>query len=203
MIVSHQHRFIFLKSRKTAGSSVQIALAAHCGDKDVITGTGFEREIGQIGGRNIPHVPAAKLRKLVGRKVWDGYYKFCFIRNPWDLTVSRYFWDLQQQRTSETVFTQWVKDRAESSWKDDRMTLYSHIGSQQAVDFVGRYEQLAQDYAAICRAIGLPCGELPHSKARQGERKHYSSHYDDEAIEIVRRIHRDSIEEFGYEYETA
>lgn len=37
MIVSHEHKFIFLKTRKTAGTSVEIALSKSCGMKDIIT----------------------------------------------------------------------------------------------------------------------------------------------------------------------
>lgn len=37
MIVSHLHRFIFLKTKKTASSSVELALSEICGPDDVIT----------------------------------------------------------------------------------------------------------------------------------------------------------------------
>ena len=38
MIISHRHRFIFVRTEKTAGSSVEQALAEVCGPEDVITG---------------------------------------------------------------------------------------------------------------------------------------------------------------------
>ena len=38
MIISHKHKFIFFKSKKTAGSSIQVTLAKHCGEDDIITG---------------------------------------------------------------------------------------------------------------------------------------------------------------------
>jgi hypothetical protein len=37
MIVSHEHKFIFLKTKKTAGTSIELALSALCGPDDVIT----------------------------------------------------------------------------------------------------------------------------------------------------------------------
>lgn len=37
MILSHRHRFIFLKTRKTAGTSIEVWLQQHCGAEDVVT----------------------------------------------------------------------------------------------------------------------------------------------------------------------
>ena len=37
MIISHKYRFIFVKTRKTAGTSVEAYLSQHCGDSDVLT----------------------------------------------------------------------------------------------------------------------------------------------------------------------
>ena len=43
MIISHKHKFIFLKTRKTAGTSVQIALSGICDqDLDIITGSNIK-----------------------------------------------------------------------------------------------------------------------------------------------------------------
>ena len=39
MIISHKHKFIFFKTRKTAGTSLQIALSEFCGSDDIITGS--------------------------------------------------------------------------------------------------------------------------------------------------------------------
>ena len=37
MIVSHRHRFIFIKTLKTAGTSIEVYLSDHCGPEDVLT----------------------------------------------------------------------------------------------------------------------------------------------------------------------
>ena len=37
MIVSHAHKFVFLKTKKTAGTSIELALSTLCGDDDIIT----------------------------------------------------------------------------------------------------------------------------------------------------------------------
>jgi len=44
MIISHEHQFIFLKSRKTAGTSLEVALSSYCGPMDIITELNFTEE---------------------------------------------------------------------------------------------------------------------------------------------------------------
>ena len=101
MIISHRHKFIFLKARKVAGTSVEVALAQHCGDGDIVTPVGEfnpkwdEEEYDHPGtkrrgyGRHSTLIP---VRRRLGRKLWDAYFKFAIVRNPWDLVVSQYHW---------------------------------------------------------------------------------------------------------------
>ena len=57
MIISHRHKFIYLKARKVAGTSVEVALAQHCGDGDIVTPVGVfnpnwdEEEYAHPGGK--------------------------------------------------------------------------------------------------------------------------------------------------------
>ncbi len=50
MIVSHEHKFIFIKTRKTAGTSIEIGLSKYCGPMDVISPIGKDEELrGSLG----------------------------------------------------------------------------------------------------------------------------------------------------------
>ena len=106
MIISHKHKFIFIKTNKTAGTSIEIALSKICGSRDVITPISPEDEalrkkLGYRGPQNclglngiefVNHLTAARIKEGVEQKIWNEYYKFCFQRNPWDRIISLYYW---------------------------------------------------------------------------------------------------------------
>lgn len=192
MIVSHQHRFIFIKTRKTAGTSIEVALSQFCGDDDIVTpispdDESMRQQLGYRGPQNyhVPlwryntrqwkrllnrrkwttyynHIPASEARRYLGGKIWNSYYKFCFDRNPWDRVVSAYFWQ-RYQIDASVSFEDFLSGRTELLSNFD---LYS-IDSRIAVDFVGRYENLAADLRCALGHIGLPQNlELPRLKAK-------------------------------------
>ena len=117
MIVCHRHRFIFITTRKTAGSRIEEALQAFCGDGDIVTGKAANGAVrarasnggsGSIGlsryrpvdwlrlmvrgerARLDKHLDAATIRDLVGATVWASYFKFCVERDPWEKAVALY-----------------------------------------------------------------------------------------------------------------
>ena len=86
MIVSKSHKFIFLKTRKTAGSSIQVALSTICDPlQDIITGSnkkeGVLDEKGYAGWNYKkfftyhPHPPIEQVKKWVDKE-WSNYFKF-------------------------------------------------------------------------------------------------------------------------------
>ena len=67
------------------------------------------------------------------------------------------------------------------------------------VDFVGRFENLQADFAAVCDRIGLHRTGLPHENRSDG-RKAYRDYYSEETRDIVARYFKRDIERFGYEF---
>jgi hypothetical protein len=68
------------------------------------------------------------------------------------------------------------------------------------VDFIGRYENLAEDFEEACRRIGIATPKLLHSrKAERG--KDYRSYYTDASAEWVKEHYRADIEHFGYAFD--
>lgn len=225
MIISHTHKYIFLKSLKTAGTSVEAALSKHCNEQDVVTPLGdywFNRnERGEWVHSSMnsegffQHDSAAEVRRKVGPEIWNGYFKFSIARNPWDRVVSDFSWQARNRpeltpvrklrhslglpfdEFAETVriFRAFVA----GEWMtNDHIYL---IDDKLCVDYVVRYEALAEGLDEVCRRAGIPRLELPRLKAGMRKAEHgYAEYYDDESREIVAQRHRRDIELFGYRF---
>lgn len=228
MIVSHKHRFIFFKTRKTAGTSIELALEPLCGAADIIAATKDG-----VRGRNnrVPlhlrpfawwwrtkrdvcpfrkhqqspfatyysHDRAELIRKLVGRKVFDSYFKFTIERNPWDREVSLYYW--RTRRRPETKFRDFVLYNQQKFWVDN-FNIYT-IDGELVADYVMRYETLEDDLRVVSRLIGCDPAALsiPHAKPRRVERANYQSFYDLELRNIIAERHQREINLFNYRFD--
>jgi hypothetical protein len=67
------------------------------------------------------------------------------------------------------------------------------------VDYVMRFENLADDFCTVCAALDISPATLP--RYNRSSREHYSKYYDDELREFVRKRFAAEIERFGYTFE--
>jgi hypothetical protein len=226
MIVSHKYKFIFLKTRKTAGTSVEIALSNYCGEEDIITPIPNEderirRDLGYRGPQNFSisfsqytirdwgklllkkrtpacynHMSAARIRALVKEEVWDSYYKFTLERNPWDKAVSCYYWRTKGGGP-RLPFSEYLYSE-DPNWLSN-FGIYT-INNQIAVDHVIHYENLSLELEQFARRFKL-LGELELPKAKGSTRKdkrHYREIIGPGEYNHIRKICAREIELFGY-----
>lgn len=231
MIISHSHKFIFIKSLKTAGTSLEAALTQHCSGSDVvvpINDFGHNRdEKGEFVHRSMnaddvyrkigQHVDAPTIKSREPTEVWDSYFKFSIARNPWDRALSYFFWDKRRDASIQprkrfyhylgVPFDELkiLKDHFKTFLKSGKLEnndRFYVIDDQLCVDFVIRYENLNADYQTVCQRIGVPALEIPRLKT--GIRKggrHYSEYYDNETRDIVAELHNNDIRLLGYAFE--
>ncbi|MGA8258411.1 MAG: hypothetical protein WB767_17715 [Nocardioides sp.] len=213
MIISHRHRFIFMKSKKTAGTSIEIALSRQCGPDDVITALPakdelIRAEVGGLGRQHntsppLPrpvheHSPARVAREAVGEQVWSDYLTFVVDRNPWDAVVSLYFW--VNRHDHALTFQQFLHQPQVENLAVQNYRSW-HIRGQRAVDRVLRYDTLAADLDAVWNELGLPGGpDLPQAKAGLRPGRGYREMYDDAGRDHVAHLFARVIDELGYEF---
>lgn len=212
MIVSHEHRFVFMKTRKTAGTSVEIALSRVCGPDDVITPVLEEPLRAESGGRGpqnfeappldhkaFNHMPVSMVRRELGRRRFESYFSFAIERNPWDAVVSLYHWHVRDQ-PDPTPFAAYVDSEAVSTFATKQHRIY-RLDGRVAVDRVLRYEALADELAAVWSELALPgTPQLPHAKAGVRPAGSYRSYYSPETRALVAELFAAPIAELGYEF---
>lgn len=163
-----------------------------------------------ILGRKPPHSPAATLARAFPEE-WANYAKICVVRNPWDKTVSDYFWRIKRLNRAPS-FPEYLRalEAGDSLGGivplefHDNWPLYT-IDDQIVADHVVRYETLIEGMQGALDAIGLGWdGWLPRAKA--GTRKHsrgtggYREMYDADTAATVGRLYAKEVETFGYRF---
>ncbi len=228
MLVSHRFRFIYTKTSKTASTSVESYFEPFCMPegswKPSHARDTIESEAGIIGYRGSNsrgqkwhgHMPAEQIKEQVGDAVWNDYFKFCVIRDPFDKAVSAFHFAEynQEQRTgvakllvrikrflrgasAEKRFRKWV---ARSRFKDDRNKYMIH--NELCVDHFIRYENLEQGIKEVCEKLGLPFEpeRLPTFKAGiRPQGRDLSSYYDSATAKRIAKQFAWEIETFGYQ----
>jgi hypothetical protein len=201
-MISHKHRAIFVHIQKTGGNSVSAALGEHDSPPE-------------------KHRTALELQAFYGENTWRDYYKFSFVRDPWDRMVS--WWSmidgarpafeagktfnrfqtfiLMNARTFDEFLIRCdeeVDDFDGRKWIYRNQVDYLIDGDGKVmVDFVGRFETIKDDFSVVARKLGMSI-DLPHVN-RSGHR-HYTDYYTPSLADIVRKRFARDIKAFGYAF---
>jgi len=201
-MISFHKRFLFVHIPKTAGNSIQSVLRDY--SEDQLVALRKEQDgIERFGLRN----PSYKIKKhstlneyyeALGGDQFRDLYKFTCVRNPWDRMVSYYFTPTQSPETWSPKKFRGIISKAVSI--SDYLRLDNGEEDPFAnVDCIMRFESLAEDFRAVCSAIGISPLTLP--QYNRSNREHYSKYYDDELRELVRTRFAPEIERFNYAFE--
>ncbi len=201
MVISHKYRFIFFKTQKTAGTSIEVFLSSRCGPDDVFTPV-IPPEEGHAP-RNYQgffnHIPARVVRQLLPQDVWNGYFKFCVERNPWDKTLSHYhLWNYRAG--GGATFDQFL---AAGELPLGRPLYTDASGENVLVDRVLRYENLARELGEVFGELGIPfSGDLGvHAKSGyRNDRRPYQQVYTPAQREFVAQVFAWEIARYGYRF---
>lgn len=217
MLLSHRHKFLFVHIAKTGGTSARAALARRmwldpyrlpmfvCSKLSHLTGH-------RLGAKFPRHAKAIAAKEMLPREFYDSLFKFAFVRNPWDLQVSSFHHIRRERRQllngidDFNAFLKYKLDpnRAYQYHIDTSIELQSDyvvdLHGNVILDFIGRYEQLQEDFDHICRTIGFGPIALPE-KRRARDRADYRHYFTDETAELIARRFQRDIDLFQYRFD--
>lgn len=167
-IVSYSRRFIFVKTTKTAGTSIEVHLARQCEPDDVVTpifpevaGHSPRNHTGSDGTKIFyNHQPLSEIRTHVDPEFFFSAFKFCFERHPVDKCISHYSMFKNSPLHSQMrSFTSWDDYVNEGHFPIDHPR-YTDADGKLLVDKIYHYEQLQEALCDIARRCGFPTAPL-------------------------------------------
>ena len=188
MIISEKYKFIFIVVPKTATSSIEKALGKY---GSVIVDRAADGK----------HKAANEVRKEMGEEVWNQYFKFSFVRNPLSWTASWYNFrsrdelknkDSQNHSnyTGNMTFEEFIKSDDWVVAGDGQSSWVTDDEGKVIVDYIGKFENLQNDFDEVCSRIGIPRIKLPSVNISRNSKADQS--YTDELRGIVKtRLSKD------------
>jgi hypothetical protein len=171
----------------------------------------------RLFGRDTGHWKLADFRLLYTPREFRDYYKFAFVRNPWDRLVSSFHFlrdgglneaDQVWGRANLARFADF-DDFVLNGLPDWRIRRYMHFIPQSRfvtlpgrrgpqVDFVGKMENLAHDFKVVADRLG--CDPVLEVRNKGNRNADYHPYYSLRTKAVVERYYREDIKMFGYEY---
>ncbi len=210
-MICHKRKIIFIHIPRTAGQSIEHFLfPGHnfTDKKNKRIMYGWDNKSGWLNHLTCNEIKRDNL--LPGRTYYE-YFKFAFIRNPWERLVSEYVWKFDADNIkfrqfcidiSEGNYSNWAGPyRGPKAFMQHIKPQYEYIFNSKGhsdINFLGRYENLDMDFRQLCERINLAYKKLHrHNKSCH---KHYTYYYDKFTEELVRKIYKEDIEVFNYTF---
>jgi len=203
---------IFVWVPKSAGTSVWQALASISAEKYLAT-----EEIAAPVGHGINTFGHMSLPALIAGGWLDPDYfrrafKFAFVRNPFDRAVSLFEFLKRRgnlpQATNFPIFCEFIRrqayepiglyNRTELSQLNSQCTWLKDADGSYFCDFIGRYENLAEDWNTIRQRIGDKVALPSLGHYRKSERSDTAAYYTPDEVAIIQDAYREDFETFGY-----
>jgi sulfotransferase famil protein len=206
MIISGQHKFIFVAIPKTGTHSVRRALREHMGPQDV-------EQVGLFVQRQFPipdlarighgHITLQQVRPYLKPEAWESYFKFAFVRNPFDRFVSYCSFMMREgdafERDPKAVMRHFLaKPPHDHILFHPQHSFVTDASGKLLTDYVGRVEEMQKSYDEVSARIGIPTAPL--DKVNASKRRDYRDYFDEPLIDGVAKLYARDLELFDYEF---
>ncbi len=206
MIISTLHKFIFAAIPKTGTHSVRQALREHMGDQDLEQVGLFVKKhfpIPELAKLQHGHLSLSQVRPHIPPEEWKTFFKFAFVRNPFDRFVSYCAFMTrdsgQFERDPKGVMRHILeKPPLQHILFQPQHLLLTDADGLLLADYVGRVEELQRSYDEVCEQIGIPTAQL--EKINTSRRGSYRDYYDQPLIDGIASLYSRDLELFDYRF---
>lgn len=221
LVISDKYRCIFIHVPKTAGTSIEYKLqsfnALRGGVQDhrslrEIEPHGIRHLLQDIGSLNY-EMAQNRLKNIIrrqrcaSRQQFQQYFKFSFVRNPWTRALSWYQNVMRDENhrkkhriPEDCSYEAFLTDYPDQwALRPQLYWLVDHRG-EIPLDFIGRFENLSEDFAHVCKVLQLENSELPRMIASTSK-SHYTEIYNEITKRIIAERYAEEIDYFGYRFE--
>jgi len=207
MIISHKYKFIFIAIPKTATHAIRFGVRSALGEEDIEQVNLFVQKqspFKEFQDKNHGHMTGREVCSVLDKAVWDSYFKFAIVRNPFDRFVSYCSFLLKNnpdfQKNPEPYLYHILLDK-----RNHKQILFqpqSHFllddGGNQLMDYIGKFESLQESFDYVCSNTGLPSSVL--MKINESTRLDYRAYYNDEIKSMVSDFYKKDIQLFNYKF---
>lgn len=163
VIISLSHKSIFFAVPKTGTQSIRQALTPHLGEGDwqqhALLGRAW-LPIPELAASGHGHLSVCDVAPLLPSEIWNTYFKFAFVRNPFERFVSAYVFLFRKSfaadHAPERITTDMKSALGRTKFRQriliaPQCQFLEDSEGTLALDFVGRFECLEADFEAVCR----------------------------------------------------
>ena len=197
MIISDTHKFIFHHVPKTGGSSITAAIAPHCKNYQGVMP--LDETHGWQFTFHQPYYMHHAVRLLEPEDIPGGYFSFAFVRNPFSAVVSA--WVPTKFKHFDEFVEHEVFTGVEIVGRYTQLGWLADEAGNLLVDFVGRFENLVEDFYKVVGIVGVPLMLFPKRNITKDKvHDSYRECYSPTSRHLVEKKYKKDLEFFGYEF---
>lgn len=214
-MISHKHKIIFIHIPKCAGSSIKDyyfdnpRLDWRTPNYKLLYGWCPKRNI------HLQHATTKQLleTELISEEDWKNYFKFTFVRNPYDRAYSDYLW-IQKDRKIKDSFKNYINktgkfekvlcDNTVKEYRGDHLLKQTDFFEKEGdfkIDFIGYFENFKKDIQELNKLLYFSKPFTQHSKKNRKRYNHYSLFYTASRKKLVEKVYANDLNQLNYNFE--
>jgi hypothetical protein len=208
-MISTKNNFLFIHVPKTGGNSISRALEKYSDDKIICFGKNIENfDVTNDYYYTTKHTTLSHYKEILDEDLYNDLYKFCVIRNPWEIVISYYFyftWNWRDFNESSVDGGAWDENLFKYVIDKYINPLRYYICTTEnsdltiEIDKILKFENLNNDFRELLNDLKIEKEKLPF--INKSNHEHYSYYYNNELKKLVYNKFKEEIDFFNYKFD--